>query len=536
MDEQLFRRLCVGARFSRKDLVRERKRKSLEEKQRVETDALDAAIPKELDFFGSLARGGNPDKVDRKDSLPPPTTFHQKVPKKPIFKSPTEMHVFRKEKSIRVYGDEVPSPVRRFIDLARPEYGLSVDVVAMIKGAGLKKPTPVQMQATTVLLAGRDAFVVAPTGSGKTLVFVMSILCTLMKQRGGTEAWPEGIKALIVSPTRELAQQIRDEFRRFTPRNEGPHDKTIISSVLLNKAVLNSWEKEAPSRPPAVLVTTPQRLVQGIEKGIVDLSKVEQIILDEADRLLELGLMEQMDDILAACSFSGSIQKVLFSATIPSGVEDLARSFMNEDPVRVVIGRPNGATATIDQRLVYVGQEEGKLMALRQMLIEGIEPPVIIFTETIERAQVLYEELLPHRINVDMIHSGRSQSERETVIAAFRAGRVWFLITTELLARGLDFPDVACVINYDFPLSTASYIHRIGRTGRAGRRGRAITFYTRQDADALRIVANVMRQSGCEVPEWMLQMERKRTRTIVQDRRKRRISSTAADEEEERQA
>jgi ATP-dependent RNA helicase DDX52/ROK1 len=194
---------------------------------------------------------------------------------------------------------------------------------------------------------------------------------------------------------------------------------------------------------------------------------------------------------------------------------------MNEDPVRVTVGTLNGATKTIKQKLVYVGQEEGKLMAIRQMLAKGVEPPVIIFTETIDRAQELFRELVQHGINADIIHSSRSQTDRERVITQFRNGRIWFLITTELLARGLDFPAVSCVINYDFPLSTASYIHRIGRTGRAGKRGKAITFFTREDADALRIVANVMRQSGCEVPEWMLQLDRKKTKDILYNRKRK---------------
>lgn len=428
-----------------------------------------------------------------------------KVPKRRLFATEEEIHAFRKQNNIRVYGVDVPPPAPRFVDLARPAFAVPISLVQTVREAGLKKPTPVQMQATTVLLAERDAFVVAPTGSGKTLAFIMAILSKLLPPLDLSEKSPTGlpIRAIIVSPTRELALQIKDEFRRFTPR--GADGRPLLKSVLLNKAVLNSWQARRPSNYPPILITTPQRLVTGIEKGVVDLSRVTKIILDEADRLLELGLLEQLDDILAACTFKeGPIQKALFSATIPSGVEDLARSFMNEDPIRVVIGTPNASVPTIKQKLVYVGQEEGKIMAIQQMLVQGIEPPVIIFAETIERAQRLFAELVKFGLNVDMIHSGRTQTERERIIEQFRAGRIWFLITTELLARGLDFPEVACVINYDFPASTASYIHRIGRTGRAGKKGRAITLFTHDDVASLRIVANVMKQSGCKVPEWML--------------------------------
>jgi ATP-dependent RNA helicase DDX52/ROK1 len=140
---------------------------------------------------------------------------------------------------------------------------------------------------------------------------------------------------------------------------------------------------------------------------------------------------------------------------------------------------------------------------------------VIIFAETIDRARKLFSELVFHGANVDIIHSGRTLVERENIISQFRSGRIWFLITTELLARGLDFPNVANVINYDFPATTASYIHRIGRTGRAGKRGRAITLFTRDDAKNLKLVVNVMRQSGCTVPEWMLNVKNPKNKYIV---------------------
>ncbi len=143
-------------------------------------------------------------------------------------------------------------------------------------------------------------------------------------------------------------------------------------------------------------------------------------------------------------------------------------------------------------------------MALQQLISNGIEPPVIVFVETIERANFVHSLLCGRGLKADVIHGARMQTEREDVVSRFRQGLVWFLVTTELFARGLDFPNVRCVINYDFPQTTASYIHRIGRTGRAGRRGEAITFFAREDAPFLRVAANVMCISGCDVPQWML--------------------------------
>nr|CAG8433814.1 2297_t:CDS:2 [Entrophospora candida] len=196
----------------------------------------------------------------------------------------------------------------------------------------------------------------------------------------------------------------------------------------------------------------------------------------------------------------------LKSATLPSGVESLANNFM-KDPIRVVIGNKNAATETIKQKLVYVGQEEGKLIAVRQLIQEGFKPPVLVFVQSIERARELFHELIYDGINVDVIHSERTKAQRDSIILNFRKGKIWVLITTELMARGMDFKGVNLVINYDFPQSIQSYIHRIGRTGRAGRLGEAITYYTKDDAPYLKSIVNVMRESGCEVPDWMLELK-----------------------------
>ncbi len=530
MADDLFRRLSFGACFTPKALRVERKRTgSASQETRTRGAPLprsgaaaeeDATLPDELDFFSApskaLGKRGKAAAADEgpcnKGALeaadcPPPL-------ERPVFSSSDSVNAFRKKKLIRVYGPNVPAPVKRFANLTRSPHGLAPALVERVAAAGISKITPVQMQGTTVMAAGRDALVVAPTGSGKTLVFVLGILGAILSRRpaAGDQAPPrKTVEAVVISPTRELATQIRDEFRRFTPAvarasGKGGRERLAVRSVLLNKALLHSWASARPASYPDVLITTPARLVMAVAQGLVDLSMVRQLVLDEGDKLMELGFIGQVDDILAACTSAGGaapMQKCLFSATIPSGVEDLARSFMSDDAVRVVVGTPNASIASIKQELVYVGQEEGKIMAIRQMLNRGIKPPVIVFADTIERADALFVELVKHNVNADTIHSSRPQAERERIIEGFRRGSIWFLITTELLARGLDFPDVTTVINYDFPPSTASYIHRIGRTGRAGRRGRAITFFGKADAPSLRIVTNVMRSSGVDVPKWM---------------------------------
>ncbi|KAK7378619.1 hypothetical protein VNO80_04065 [Phaseolus coccineus] len=223
--------------------------------------------------------------------------------------------------------------------------------------------------------------------------------------------------------------------------------------------------------------------------------RVEYLVLDESDKLFEPELFKQIDSVLKACS-NPSIIRSLFSATLPDFVEDRARELMH-DAVRVIVGRKNMASETIKQKLVFTGSEEGKLLAIRQSFAESLNPPVLVFLQSKERAKELYDELAFDNIRVDVIHSDLSQQERENVVDNFRAGKAWVLIATDVVARGMDFKGVNCVINYDFPDSASAYVHRIGRSGRAGRTGEAITFYTEEDIPFLRNVANLMAASGC---------------------------------------
>lgn len=167
----------------------------------------------------------------------------------------------------------------------------------------------------------------------------------------------------------------------------------------------------------------------------------------------------------------------------------------------------NAATDTIKQELLFTGTEAGKRIALRQLIQKGLKPPVLIFVQSIDRAKELFHELVFDGINVEVIHSDRTKAQRDKIIDSFRVGKIWVLIATDLMARGLDFKGVNLVINYDFPQTVASYIHRIGRTGRAGRTGEAVTYYTQDDFPYMKSVVNVMKESGCDVPDWMLNMK-----------------------------
>ncbi|KAL3029372.1 hypothetical protein AAZX31_03G159600 [Glycine max] len=249
-------------------------------------------------------------------------------------------------------------------------------------------------------------------------------------------------------------------------------------------------------------------MLMKLKRKKIDLSRVEYLVLDESDKLFEPELFKQIDSVIKACS-NPSIIRSLFSATLPDFVEDRARELMH-DAVRVIVGRKNMASETIKQNLVFTGSEEGKLLAIRQSFAESLNPPVLVFLQSKERAKELCSELAFDSIRVDVIHSDLSQAERENAVDNFRAGKTWVLIATDVVARGMDFKGVNCVINYDFPDSAAAYVHRIGRSGRAGRTGEAITFYTEDDIPFLRNVANLMAASGCEVPSYLMKLRKKK--------------------------
>lgn len=242
-------------------------------------------------------------------------------------------------------------------------------------------------------------------------------------------------------------------------------------------------------------------------------------MLDEADRLFEMGFMQQIDEIITACSHP-KIVRCLFSATIPSGVEQMADTFLN-DPIRVIIGLRNAAAETVHQKLEFCGNDAGKLLAVRMLFKQGVDPPVLIFVKSASRAEELYKQLMLEGISIDYIHAKRSDDQNREVVRNFRLGKMWVLICTDVMARGLDFKGVSTVINYDFPSNVISYIHRIGRTGRAGKRGEAVTYFSYEDMQNLKEIAEVVRRSGFDVPDWML-TARPMTKTEFRNKRRRR--------------
>jgi ATP-dependent RNA helicase DDX52/ROK1 len=439
-----------------------------------------------------------------------------------------DANALRRAMRIHVYGTSIPAPVQSAEHMSE-RYQLKPWLRTNILESGYHELTRVQMQAMPLLLGGREVLACAPTGSGKTAAFLVPMLQKL----GGPRR--RGIRAVAIAPTQELARQTHRELLKLCA---GSGIQACVLSKKLAAAATAHAEHSSGKADAAtdgggggggggggsagvwrkydVMVCTPLRLVSLLRKGVLSLSGVTYLALDEADKLLELGFLEQVDEVLASVKDNPNVQRALFSATMQPAIEDLVHSVLR-NPAKLVVGERNGAADTIEQSLVFCGREDGKLVALRQMVREGIQPPVLIFVQSVERAMQLFHELVYDGLNVDVLHADRSQAQRDATVQKFRAGKVWVLIATELVARGMDFKGVSLVVNYDFPQSTTSYIHRIGRTGRAGRQGKAVTFFTEADAEQLRSIANVMKASGCPVPDWMLQMKKP-----TKDERRRR--------------
>ncbi|CCD23276.1 RNA-dependent ATPase ROK1 NDAI_0B02410 [Naumovozyma dairenensis CBS 421] len=402
----------------------------------------------------------------------------------------------RKSYKGNVTGQDIPLPIGSFEDLIT-RFSFDKRLLTNLIENHFTEPTPIQCESIPLALNSRDIVACAPTGSGKTLAFLIPLLQQIINDKETL-----GLKGLIISPTKELANQIFIECIKLSNKifldKKRPLQIALLSKSLsakLKNKVINEKKYD-------IIISTPLRLIDVVKNEALDLSKVKHLIFDEADKLFDKTFVEQTDDILSSCT-DNSLRKAMFSATIPSNVEEIANSIML-DPIRVIIGHKEAANMNIEQKLVFCGNEEGKLIAIRQLVQEGeFKPPIIIFLESITRAKALYHELMYDRMNVDVIHAERTALQREKIIERFKSGDLWCLICTDVLARGIDFKGVNLVINYDVPRTAQAYVHRIGRTGRGGRSGKAITLYTKQDSLAIKPIINVMKQSGCEVAEWM---------------------------------
>jgi superfamily II DNA/RNA helicase len=367
------------------------------------------------------------------------------------------------------------------------QLGLSEKVLAAVKAAGYVTPTPIQEQAIPHVLARRDVLGIAQTGTGKTAAFTLPML-TMLEHGRARARMP---RTLILEPTRELAAQVQESFERY-----GAGQKLNVALVI--GGVSFDDQDFKLTRGVDVLIATPGRLLDHFERGRLLLTGVELLVIDEADRMLDMGFIPDIERICKLVPFTR--QTLFFTATMPPEIRRITEQFLH-NPVRVEVSRPATTVATTTQLLVKTGREpHDKRDTLRQLIrsVEGFKNAIVFCNRKREVAQ-LHRSLQRHGFNAAALHGDMDQPARMAALDSFRKGEVTLLIASDVAARGLDIPDVSHVFNFDVPHHADDYVHRIGRTGRAGRSGTAITVVAPADHKS---VAAIEKLIGKTIP-WM---------------------------------
>ena len=369
--------------------------------------------------------------------------------------------------------------------------GLSEKVVSAVTTAGYKTPTPIQEQAIPHVLARRDVLGIAQTGTGKTAAFTLPMLTLLEKGRARARM----PRTLILEPTRELAAQVEESFAKY-----GANHK--LNVALLIGGVSFDDQDFKLTRGVDVLIATPGRLLDHFERGRLLLSGVELLVIDEADRMLDMGFIPDIERICKLVPFTR--QTLFFTATMPPEIRRITEQFLH-NPVRVEVARPATTVATTTQLVVKSGREgHEKRETLRRLIrsAEGLKN-AIIFCNRKRDVATLFRSLLRHGFSVQALHGDMDQPARMAALEQFRKGEVTLLVASDVAARGLDIPDVSHIYNFDVPHHPDDYVHRIGRTGRAGRSGTAITIVAgASDAKAVAAIEKLIGQAipGMEKP------------------------------------
>ncbi|MBC2148892.1 DEAD/DEAH box helicase [Listeria booriae] len=357
---------------------------------------------------------------------------------------------------------------------------ISSDIEKALAGLGYKEATEVQREVVPLVLQERDVVVKAQTGSGKTASFAIPI-CELVE-------WGENKpQALVLEPTRELAAQVKADFTNIG------RFKRIKATAIFGKSPFAKQKLELKQKSH-VVVGTPGRTLDHIEKGTLSLEKVRYLVIDEADEMLNMGFIEQVEAIIQA--LPKNRVTMLFSATLPTDITVLSEKYM-KTPQHVEIAATGLTTADISHEKVIV-KEDAKMLALRNTLIVQNPDSAIIFCRTQERVDDAYTQLRRMGYPAEKIHGGLTQEDRFGVMNDFKRGQFRFLVATDVAARGIDIENISLVVNYDVPLEKESYVHRTGRTGRAGRSGKAITFVTPNED---RFIAEIEAYIGFEIPQ-----------------------------------
>ena len=358
--------------------------------------------------------------------------------------------------------------------------GLAPALNAALSRAGFTKPTPIQNQAIPLALEGHDILGLAQTGTGKTLAFGLPLIEHLLA--APSRPAPKTAKALILAPTRELVNQIAESLRVLTGKTK-LHVATVVGGQSIGAQI------KTLSRGTDILVATPGRLIDLMDRRAVDLRTVKHLVLDEADQMLDLGFIHALRKI--APRLGTPRQTMLFSATMPKQMEELSRSYLT-DPKRVQVAPPGKVADKITQSVHFLEKSE-KPAKLRGILSGDLDATTLVFARTKHGAEKLSKSLIADGYNAASIHGNKTQGQRDRAIKGFRDGRTTVLVATDVASRGIDIKGVTYVINYDLPEVPDSYVHRIGRTARAGREGEAIAFCSPEEAGLLRQIQRLMK-------------------------------------------
>ncbi len=357
--------------------------------------------------------------------------------------------------------------------------GLSPKLLQTLSKRGFTEPTPIQAQSIPLALKGHDIMGLAQTGTGKTLAFGLPMIDQLRADQGKNS--PKSAKALILAPTRELVNQIADNLR---PLVQGTPMKvaTVVGGQSINRQI------KMLARGVDVLVATPGRLIDLLDRNELNLSTARFLVLDEADQMLDMGFIHALRQI--APHLGTPRQTMLFSATMPKQIEQLSRDYQT-DPKKVQVAPPGKTADKITQTVCFLTKAE-KPVRLRKILSEDKSALTLVFARTKHGAERMKKQLVAEGFNADSVHGNKSQGQRDRAIQAVRDGKVTVLVATDVAARGIDLPGVARVINYDLPNVPESYVHRIGRTARAGRDGEAIAFCSSDERPLLRDIEKLI--------------------------------------------
>ncbi len=361
------------------------------------------------------------------------------------------------------------------------DLGLSPVIKQNLHILGYRVPTPVQAKAIPLALEGRDVLGSAQTGTGKTAAFGLPMIERLLLRSEPTPLVPRRPRALVLAPTRELALQVKESLGGFGT-------KTGLRSVAIFGGVGMQPQIDALKRGVHIVVATPGRLIDHMEQRMVDLSAVEILTIDEADRMMDMGFLPPLRRILAA--LPKQRQTMLFSATFPEAIRSLAVKFM-VNPVEVQAAAPNSAASTVSHRIHRV--QHSRKRDLLVHLLKQNRDQALVFCRTKRGSDRVCRHLMSSGLRAAAIHGDKSQNARTQALRDFKSGKTHVLVATDIAARGLDIEQLPMVINFDLPMVAEDYIHRIGRTGRAGAEGQAVSLVSHEEMDQLRSIQRLVR-------------------------------------------